>query len=380
MVISLKHGFHSAKADGGDATLVQPSQWNAEHLLTVGAGVVVGHRMGSSGAIEELPIQVDATLQAMTPPTGTTAQRPATPTPGMLRFNSTTGRIELYQLGAWANAGDAVMGPGSIGTSVLADGSVTSAKIADGSIINQDLADGSVNINKIAQNAVDNWRLADWSVSTGKIQDSAVIYQKLQNFNGYGLLGNMRGSAGFPYEIGFDSIAPALRYGTAVGVNGQGAILVSGIPGYVSRITFGLIAVGAAANTVPGIYMWSNSMGLLQTYQGVTTTVGGNLSMGTNKHSNRIPLAAIQDSTGNGGRYIMNGSVTFNRINQTQWTYSGVISQTFGSGNFAAYGYTNQIAGFGQMSGNTQIPEGIYIDFAGGAGNGSQGVVGVLCD
>lgn len=31
--MSIKHTFQSGKADGGDATLVQPSNWNAEHYL-----------------------------------------------------------------------------------------------------------------------------------------------------------------------------------------------------------------------------------------------------------------------------------------------------------------------------------------------------------
>lgn len=367
MVISLKHGFHSAKSDGGDATLVQPSQWNAEHLLTVGAGIVVGHRMGSSGAIEELPIQVDATLQAMTPPTGTTAQRPATPTPGMLRFNSTTGRIELYQLGAWSNAGDAVMGPGSIATSALADGAVTSAKIADGSIINQDLADGSVNINKIAQNAVDNWRLADWAVSTGKIQDQAVTYGKMQNFYNYGLLGNFTGSARVPYEITMDQVANVIRGGTAAGLNGQGNILLSGVPSWANRITAGFIGVNVDVHTTPGMYVWSNAAGVVQNYSGVTASSFGLGAYAV--HGARIPLFGYGYANNTGRSYLM-GHVTFNRINDSQWTYSGSLGHTLSNGA----GAVEAIAGYVQMP-TGRTPEGIYIDAAGN--NFSGGVYGI---
>ena len=32
--MSIKHAFESAKADGADATLVRPSNWNAEHTIT----------------------------------------------------------------------------------------------------------------------------------------------------------------------------------------------------------------------------------------------------------------------------------------------------------------------------------------------------------
>jgi hypothetical protein len=42
MAVSLKHAFSSGKADGVDATLVQPSNWNSEHNLTVSAPSVLG--------------------------------------------------------------------------------------------------------------------------------------------------------------------------------------------------------------------------------------------------------------------------------------------------------------------------------------------------
>src|SRR2546430_2095358 len=42
MAISLKHAFTDPKADGGDATIVRPTNWNAEHTLTGTAGSVLG--------------------------------------------------------------------------------------------------------------------------------------------------------------------------------------------------------------------------------------------------------------------------------------------------------------------------------------------------
>ena len=38
---------------------------------------------------------------AWTIPTGTTAQRPATPVTGMIRFNTTTGLLEVYNGSSW---------------------------------------------------------------------------------------------------------------------------------------------------------------------------------------------------------------------------------------------------------------------------------------
>lgn len=54
MAISLKHAFQSAKADGGNATLVQPSNWNAEHTVTAAADRVLGVG-GVAGPVAEFP-------------------------------------------------------------------------------------------------------------------------------------------------------------------------------------------------------------------------------------------------------------------------------------------------------------------------------------
>lgn len=54
MAISLKHAFQSAKADGGNATLVQPSNWNAEHTVTAAADKVLGVG-GVAGPVAEFP-------------------------------------------------------------------------------------------------------------------------------------------------------------------------------------------------------------------------------------------------------------------------------------------------------------------------------------
>lgn len=159
MTISVKHTFASPKADGVDSTLVQPSNWNAEHTFTAAAGKVLGRNSSGAGAIQELPLAFDATGQSMIPPSGDTASRPATPAAGMFRYNTTTAKIELYTNSAWgAVAGSAIVSgttPASPSTGDLwynstlgefqtyngsawvtgapANGSVTAAKVAEGS-------------------------------------------------------------------------------------------------------------------------------------------------------------------------------------------------------------------------------------------------------
>jgi len=54
MAISLKHSFTSPKSDGGDDTLVRPSDWNAEHNLTQTTGTLLGRTTAGTGATEEI--------------------------------------------------------------------------------------------------------------------------------------------------------------------------------------------------------------------------------------------------------------------------------------------------------------------------------------
>lgn len=56
MTISVKHKFQSAKGDGTDDTLIQPSNWNAEHDITLASGKVLGRVSSGAGAVEEITI------------------------------------------------------------------------------------------------------------------------------------------------------------------------------------------------------------------------------------------------------------------------------------------------------------------------------------
>lgn len=54
MPVSLKHTKVSAKADGLDGALVQPSDWNDEHTLTMASARMLGRTTAGVGAVEEL--------------------------------------------------------------------------------------------------------------------------------------------------------------------------------------------------------------------------------------------------------------------------------------------------------------------------------------
>jgi hypothetical protein len=62
MAISLKHAFTSAKSDGPDSTLIQPSNWNAEHVLTMATARLLGRTTAATGAAEEISVGTGLTL------------------------------------------------------------------------------------------------------------------------------------------------------------------------------------------------------------------------------------------------------------------------------------------------------------------------------
>ncbi len=66
MAISLKHSFQSAKSDGGDTTLVRPSDWNAEHDLTMATSRLLGRTTASTGVAEEISVGTGLTLSSLT--------------------------------------------------------------------------------------------------------------------------------------------------------------------------------------------------------------------------------------------------------------------------------------------------------------------------
>jgi hypothetical protein len=62
MAVSLKHAFSSGKLDGADNSLVQPSNWNAEHTLTIGTGKILGRAASTDGAAQEVSVAGALTL------------------------------------------------------------------------------------------------------------------------------------------------------------------------------------------------------------------------------------------------------------------------------------------------------------------------------
>ena len=124
MAISLKHLFQSAKSDGADNTVVQPSDWNDEHVLTQATNRLLGRTTAGTGATEEIAPGTGITLSSATisvsptafvaitggatgaanVPVGTTGERPTAAT-GLFRFNTSLNAFEGYNGTAWGSIG-----------------------------------------------------------------------------------------------------------------------------------------------------------------------------------------------------------------------------------------------------------------------------------
>jgi len=64
MTVSLKHIFQSTKDDSGDTTIVQPSNWNEEHVLTCSTARMLGRTTAGTGTVEEISVGTGLSLSA----------------------------------------------------------------------------------------------------------------------------------------------------------------------------------------------------------------------------------------------------------------------------------------------------------------------------
>lgn len=99
MTVSLKHAFNSSKSDGTDSTLVQPSNWNAEHTLTMATARLLGRTTASTGAAEEISAGANLALSAgsldlaSNIAVGTAQTSSSTSTTPVLSFNASNSPV-----------------------------------------------------------------------------------------------------------------------------------------------------------------------------------------------------------------------------------------------------------------------------------------------
>lgn len=110
MTFEVTHKKIVATPDVPTTSMVRPTDWNNSHKIIISAGVVGRRPETGNGEPELLPIYVDAlgnvqfdmTGSALLPK-GTTGQRSDPPSDGMIRYNTTTLRVEAYVNGVWVD-------------------------------------------------------------------------------------------------------------------------------------------------------------------------------------------------------------------------------------------------------------------------------------
>ena len=105
-------------------------------------------------------------------------------------YNSSTGVLQVYSAGAYANI-SASVGTGAVDTPQLANGAVTTAKInaaglataaiADDAITTAKVADDAITADQLATNSVTADAIAAGAVGSSELASDAVTYDKLQN-------------------------------------------------------------------------------------------------------------------------------------------------------------------------------------------------------
>jgi hypothetical protein len=135
-------------------------------------------------------------------------------------FNSTSGILQIYSAGAYANV-FAGVGTGAVGTAQLTNGAVTTAKVnaaglgtaalADDAVTTAKIADDAVTADQLATNSVTSDAIAADAVNTSEIADDAVTYAKVQNVSTTDrLLGRSTAGAGNIEEIACTAAGRAL--------------------------------------------------------------------------------------------------------------------------------------------------------------------------
>lgn len=256
-------------------------------------------------------------------------------------YNSSTGVLQVYSAGAYANI-SASVGTGAVDTPQLANGAVTTAKInaaglataaiADDAITTAKVADDAITADQLATNSVTADAIAAGAVGSSELASDAVTYDKLQNTSSTDVvLGRSSAGGGNVEEITC----------TSAGRSVIGA------------------ADAAAQRTALGL-------GTLATQSGTFSGTHSGTSSGTNTGDQTIQLTGDVTGIGTGAfaATIVNDAVTTAKINGNAVTTAKIADDAVTSAKLA----DNSTAqtGTGAPTGSGAFTAQEYIDTASG--------------
>lgn len=271
-----------------------------------------------------VPKDAATTTGAAIIPGGGSAQRPSTPGPGMLRFNTDLSEFERYQGGKWLalNAMDKALNEAPIVT------------LASAATVNIGAA-ASNTINISGANAITAFDVAASGVVRRLVFQGAL--QLTHNATSLILPGaaNITTASGDSAE--FVSLGGGnwrcLRYQRAAIVQGSMMILgasqvaggtaveFTGIPTWVKRVTLSFTAISTNGNSTIQVQIGAGSIDA-SGYLGCTGALAGT----TSNTSTLTSGITIDTSSTAASSY--HGSITFNKVSANSWSFSGVFGRS----------------------------------------------------
>lgn len=138
MAIGLIHQYVSAIADDGNTSLVQPSNWNAQHTLTLATGKLLGRSTAGTGAVEEITPNNTLTLSGgtLSATTATTSQL------GVVKPDGVTVTIAAGVISASGGAATAI----TVGSTSVVSGTTTRVLFDNAGVLGEYSITGTGNV------------------------------------------------------------------------------------------------------------------------------------------------------------------------------------------------------------------------------------------
>jgi hypothetical protein len=317
MTVSLKHTFQSAKTDSADATIVQPSNWNQEHVLTAAAGKVLGRDTSGAGNVQELPISVTSAGNVTIPNnfavTGTTG------------LTGTTTLVDLTSTGTASLTNLGVTGTTTLTNALtVANGGTGAATLTANNVL---IGNGTSAVTSVAPSTAGNVLTSNgtsWTSATASVSGSLNATATGSLSNGSTVVINTDGTV----SVVGPTIVATPSAGTSVVLNSNGTNNISTaydsvnqkvVVAYVDNLNgFGVAKVGTVSGT-------SISFGSSVTFNAGAT---GITACAYDTNAQKIVIAYKDDNNGGFGTAIV-GTVSGTSIS---FGSAAVFLASFGIG------------------------------------------------